>query len=78
MVSCVSNSGRFLLESSPCVNFMVPVVATKTSHSGDENWGERDCPGVRGITVLRPIWVPGDEVNTALTVEKCRKVPWGT
>ena len=41
MVSCVSNSGQFLLDSSPCVNFIIPVVATKTSHSGDENWGDR-------------------------------------
>ena len=41
MVSCVSNSGQFLLDSSPCVNFIIPVVVTKTSHSGDENWGDR-------------------------------------
>ena len=41
MFSCVSNSGQFLLDSSPCVNFIIPVVATKTSHSGNENWGDR-------------------------------------
>ena len=35
-------------------------------------------PGVRGIRILRPIWIPGAGVNTGLTVEKCRKVPWGT
>ena len=34
-------SGQFLLDSSPCVNFIIPVVGTKTSHSGDENWGDR-------------------------------------
>ena len=41
MVSCVSNSGQFLLDSSPYVNFIIPVVGTKTSHSGDENCGDR-------------------------------------
>ena len=41
MVSCVSNSGQFLLDSSPCVKFIIPVVVTKTPHSGDENWGDR-------------------------------------
>ena len=35
-------------------------------------------PGVRGIRILRPIWIPGDGVNTGITVEKCRKVPWET
>ena len=31
-------------------------------------------PGVRGIRILRPIWIPGDGFNTGLTVEKCRKL----
>ena len=35
-------------------------------------------PGVRGIRILRPIWIPGAGVNTGLTVEKCRKAAWGT
>ena len=41
MVTCVSVSGQFVLDSSPCVNYIIPVVVTTTSHSGDENWGER-------------------------------------
>ena len=40
MDSCVSNLGQFILDSSPCVNFIIPVVVTKTSNSGDENWGD--------------------------------------
>ena len=78
MVSCISNSGQFLLDSSPCVNFIIPVVATKTSHSGDENWGLEADPGVRGIRILMPIWITQDGLNTGLTVERCRKIPWGT
>ena len=35
-------------------------------------------PVVRGIRIIRPIWIPGAGVNTGLTVEKCRKIPWGT
>ena len=35
-------------------------------------------PGVKGIMILRPIWIPEEGFNTGLTVEKCRKVPWGT
>ena len=41
MVTCVSALGQFVLDSSLCVNCIIPVVVTTTSHSGDENWGER-------------------------------------
>ena len=40
MVSCVSVSGQFVLDSSPCVNCIIPEVVSKTSHSMDEYWGE--------------------------------------
>ena len=30
-------------------------------------------PGVRGIRILRPIWIHGDGVNTGLTVENAER-----
>ena len=44
-----------------------PCVGDQTSHSGDENWVIGADPGVRGIRILRAIWIPGDGVNTGLT-----------
>ena len=41
MVTCVSVSGQFVLDSSTGVNCIIPMVVSKTSHSVDENWGER-------------------------------------
>ena len=45
-----------------------PILGMRTAVIGAD-------PGVRVIRILRPIWIPGDGVNTGLTVEKCRKVP---
>ena len=41
MFTCVSISGQFVLDSCLCVNCIIPVVVSKTSHSVDEYWGER-------------------------------------
>ena len=41
MVMCVSIPGHFVLDSSPCVNCIIPVVVSKTSHCVDETWGQR-------------------------------------
>ena len=41
VVTCVSVSGQCVSDSSPGVNCIIPAVVSKTSHSVDENWGER-------------------------------------
>ena len=55
-----------------------PILGMRTGVIGADPGVIGADPGVRGIRILRPIWIPGAGVNTGLTVEKCRKIPWGT
>ena len=40
---------------------------------GMRTWVIGADPGVRGIRLLRPIWIPGDGVNTGFTVKNAEK-----
>ena len=62
---------RVLTSSSLWWGPKYPIVGMRTGVIGAD-------PGVRGIRIVRPIWIPGDRVNIGLTEEKCKKIPWGT
>ena len=62
---------RVLTSSSLWWGLKHPILGMRTGVIGAD-------PGVRGIRIVRPIWIPGDRVNIGLTEEKCKKIPWGT